>query len=153
MPADVPHNPAVESVGSPSPAETKDEPQGATAAPATGGAAGGEADAAQDLLAAAAEPVVPSSEGEAEAEVEVDADKLATDAPAKDSLDAAAAASLPTPPPSAPLQSDSPLTKILEGLPALSIKEQELVQRNLERIGGYPRELPLSTSWSAYESA
>lgn len=44
---------------------------------------------------------------------------------------------------------DSPLAKILEALPTLPEKTQEVVRTNLERVAGYPRELPLSASWSA----
>lgn len=44
--------------------------------------------------------------------------------------------------------SDSPLTKILERLPNLPPKEQDIVRKNIEKIAQYPRELPLSTAWS-----
>lgn len=43
---------------------------------------------------------------------------------------------------------DAPLTKILEQLDQLSEKEQESIKENLERISTYPKELPLSQSWS-----
>jgi len=45
---------------------------------------------------------------------------------------------------------DAPLTKILEGLDQLSEEQQQVVKNNLERISEYPRELPLSQSWSQY---
>lgn len=54
-------------------------------------------------------------------------------------------------PASAPT-SDSPLAKILEALPTLPEKTQENIRTNLERVAGYPRELPLSASWSAFLS-
>ncbi|KAL8279173.1 hypothetical protein RQP46_008429 [Phenoliferia psychrophenolica] len=103
------------------------------------------------LFPAATAPAVASSPEPSSAEsTEV---QPSADAP---SPTEAAAATLPTPPPTAPLQSsapaDSPLAKILEGLPALSIKEQETVQKNLERLGGYPLELPLSSSWTMFFS-
>jgi len=43
---------------------------------------------------------------------------------------------------------DAPLTKILEGLDQLTEEQQTVVKKNLERISEYPRELPLSQSWS-----
>lgn len=76
-------------------------------------------------------------------------------APALKEALAEASAMLPTPPPSAALPTatgDSPLAKILESLPALSVKEQATIQSNIERLGGYPRDLPLSASWSASPS-
>lgn len=42
-----------------------------------------------------------------------------------------------------------PLARILEVLPSLGEKEQQIVQANLERVATYPAEMPLSTSWSA----
>jgi hypothetical protein len=43
---------------------------------------------------------------------------------------------------------DAPLTKILEQLDQLSEKEQQSIKENMERISTYPKELPLSQSWS-----
>lgn len=43
-----------------------------------------------------------------------------------------------------------PLARILEALPSLGEKEQQIVQANLERVATYPAELPLSTSWSTF---
>ncbi|BGP08178.1 hypothetical protein OF846_002656 [Rhodotorula toruloides] len=54
-------------------------------------------------------------------------------------------------PASAPT-SDSPLAKILEALPTLPEKTQENIRTNLERVAGYPRELPLSASWTLHFS-
>ena len=145
--------PPVASSGSPNLDEAKAGAQAENAAPAGGAAevaADGEKDAAQGLLFPTQEPAAAAADGDAEVMPPTEAEQPAEAVASQDALDAAA--SLPTPPPTAPLQSatgDSPLAKILEGLPALSIKEQETVQKNLERIGGYPRELPLSTSWSA----
>jgi len=47
---------------------------------------------------------------------------------------------------------DAPLTKILEGLDQLSEEQQQVVKNNLERISEYPRELPLSQSWTLHFS-
>lgn len=47
---------------------------------------------------------------------------------------------------------DSPLADILKSIGELSAKEQEIVKANLERLGGYPAELPLSDSWTLYFS-
>ncbi|GAA5838811.1 hypothetical protein JCM3766R1_004216 [Sporobolomyces carnicolor] len=47
---------------------------------------------------------------------------------------------------------DAPLTKILEQLDQLSEKEQESIKENLERISTYPKELPLSQSWTLHFS-
>lgn len=44
----------------------------------------------------------------------------------------------------------SPLTKVLEGIKELSEKEQESIRASLERLGGYPEELPLSDTWSEW---
>ncbi|BGP24772.1 translation Initiation factor eIF-4e [Rhodotorula toruloides] len=54
-------------------------------------------------------------------------------------------------PASAPT-SDSPLAKILEALPTLPERIQESIRTNLERVAGYPRELPLSASWTLHFS-
>jgi hypothetical protein len=43
---------------------------------------------------------------------------------------------------------DAPLTKILEQLDQLSESEQQVIKDNMERIATYPKELPLSQSWS-----
>lgn len=48
---------------------------------------------------------------------------------------------------------DAPLTKILEQLDQLSEKEQQVIKDNLERISEYPKELPLSQSWSEFTSS
>ncbi|GAA5979700.1 hypothetical protein JCM5350_003820 [Sporobolomyces pararoseus] len=47
---------------------------------------------------------------------------------------------------------DAPLTKILEQLDQLSEKEQQVIKDNLERISEYPKELPLSQSWTLHFS-
>ncbi|GAA5856765.1 hypothetical protein JCM8547_008830 [Rhodosporidiobolus lusitaniae] len=48
--------------------------------------------------------------------------------------------------------SDSPLAAIAATLPELAEKERERIQANLERAGRYPRELPLSASWTLHFS-
>ncbi|KAK4705937.1 translation initiation factor 4E, partial [Phenoliferia sp. Uapishka_3] len=121
--------------------------------PTTNGT-GVHADTVADALSESAQaPTSPSPTSQSVAPATGD---LTKDAPSS-SGDAVtdAAATLPTPPPSAPLPSDgsdTPLAKILEGLPALSIKEQEMIQKNLERLGEYPATLPLSASWTMYFS-
>lgn len=45
-----------------------------------------------------------------------------------------------------------PLARILEVLPSLGEKEQQIVQANLERVATYPAEMPLSTSWTLHFS-
>ncbi|GAA5877158.1 hypothetical protein JCM3774_003318 [Rhodotorula dairenensis] len=45
-----------------------------------------------------------------------------------------------------------PLARILEALPSLGEKEQQIVQANLERVATYPAEMPLSTSWTLHFS-
>ncbi|GAA5940805.1 eukaryotic translation initiation factor 4E [Sporobolomyces koalae] len=47
---------------------------------------------------------------------------------------------------------DAPLTKMLEQLDQLSEKEQQVIKENLERISEYPKELPLSQSWTLHFS-
>lgn len=47
---------------------------------------------------------------------------------------------------------DAPLTKILEQLDQLSEKEQQVIKDNMERISTYPKELPLSQSWTLHFS-
>ncbi|GAA6049769.1 hypothetical protein JCM3770_002152 [Rhodotorula araucariae] len=47
---------------------------------------------------------------------------------------------------------DAPLAKLLEGLEALPPKDQEAVRTNLARVAEYPRELPLSASWTLFFS-
>lgn len=89
-----------------------------------------------------------------EGEVREDPSSTTTEGTTKD-LESKAA-SLPTPPPSAEPErktlagGDSPLARIIELLPEMSVKDQEQVRLNIERLGGYPRELPLSTEWSAF---
>ncbi|KWU46970.1 translation initiation factor eIF4e [Rhodotorula sp. JG-1b] len=45
-----------------------------------------------------------------------------------------------------------PLARILEVLPSLGEREQQIVQANLERVATYPAEMPLSTSWTLHFS-
>ncbi|GAA5983490.1 hypothetical protein JCM10908_000306 [Rhodotorula pacifica] len=45
-----------------------------------------------------------------------------------------------------------PLARILEALPSLGEKEQQVVQANLERVATYPAEMPLNTSWTLHFS-
>ncbi|GAA6023555.1 hypothetical protein JCM11491_005342 [Sporobolomyces phaffii] len=47
---------------------------------------------------------------------------------------------------------DAPLTKILEQLDQLSEAEQQVIKENLERISTYPKEMPLSQSWTLHFS-
>ncbi|BGP40307.1 hypothetical protein JCM10450v2_004288 [Rhodotorula kratochvilovae] len=84
------------------------------------------------------------AEGSAEAESDAAGEKKDGDA-AKADGDAPAA-------PVVSEGSDAPLAKLLEGLEALPPKEQEAVRTNLARVAEYPRELPLSASWTLFFS-
>jgi hypothetical protein len=94
---------------------------------------------------AAKESSSSSKEGEGEvAETTEDKPAVATEGEAEDKAEGAGEAV-----PAAAATGDAPLTAILKGLEALPEKEQAKVKENLERIAEYPRELPLSASWSA----
>jgi hypothetical protein len=105
------------------------------------GAEGADGDGvAGDKKAAAA--AAPTDEGAA-------AKKEGGESTASDAKgDAAAAAA------DKPVEEETqPLARILEVLPSLGEKEQQIVQANLERVATYPAEMPLSTSWSACAAA
>lgn len=68
----------------------------------------------------------------------------------KDSTDGADDATKEDAKPAVIEEETQPLARILETLPSLGEKEQQIVQSNLERVAQYPPEMPLSTSWSAY---
>ncbi|KAM0752736.1 translation initiation factor eIF4e [Meredithblackwellia eburnea MCA 4105] len=84
-------------------------------------------------------------------------DMLPTPPPSASSTPASIPASAPAETPSTPSvaiasTSDSPITQILKLLPSLEAKERATIQKNLERLGEYPRELPLSCSWTMFFS-
>ncbi|GAA5959263.1 hypothetical protein JCM8115_000056 [Rhodotorula mucilaginosa] len=104
------------------------------------GAEGADGDGvAGDKKAAAA--AAPTDEGAA-------AKKEGGESTASDAKgDAAAAAA------DKPVEEETqPLARILEVLPSLGEKEQQIVQANLERVATYPAEMPLSTSWTLHFS-
>lgn len=84
-----------------------------------------------------AEPAAPAGSAPAPAPEQGETKEHDSSAPA-------AAAATSTPPPA----DSSPIARIVALLPSLSDKEQAIVAQNLERIGTYSKNLPLSRAWS-----